>query len=330
MLLPLLMAVAVTAACTMAGRETPPDRVTLQLKWVTQAQFAGYYAAQVRGFYRAERLLVSIRAGGPDIDPEEVVQEGRAEIGVGWLSSLLAARDRGLDLVNIAQIFAQSGMREIAYKTSGIRGPADLRGRRVAVWFAGNEHPLFATLEKYGLHRERDLTIVRQPFDMKLFLDRQVDAAAAMTYNELRQVLDAGATLNDLVLIDFNAEGTAMLEDGLFASAAWLQGPRHRDIAARFLRASLKGWEYCRDHPKACVDIVVGESPVLGRPHQEWMMAEVNKLIWAPGTEPAMLGRLDAAAFRRTADIALRYGVIRRPPDPRAWTHEIWDAARRP
>jgi NitT/TauT family transport system substrate-binding protein len=315
-------------ACSHAGYEPPADRITLQLKWLTQAQFAGYYAAQVNGYYRAEQLFVTIRPGGPDIDPEEVVSAGRAEVGVSWLSSLLAARDRGHDLVNIAQLFARSGMREIAFRSSGIRGPADLRGRRVAVWFAGNEHPLFATLDKYGLDRQRDVTIVRQPFDMRLLLDRQVDAAAAMTYNELKQVLDAGVRLEDLVVIDFNTEGTAMLEDGLVASGVWLSDPRHRAIAARFLRASLRGWAFCRDRPRACVDIVVTESPVLGRAHQEWMMAEVNKLIWGPGTTAATFGRMDPAAFRTTADIALRYGVIRRPPDARAYTHEVWEAAR--
>src|SRR5882672_12894787 len=199
------------------------DKVTLQLKWVTQAQFAGYYAAKAKGLYAAEKLDVTIRPGGPDIVPEQVVAGGGAQFGIDWLPSLLSARDQGAPLTNIAQVYAHSGMRELAFKTSGIKGPADLRGRRVAVWFGGNEFELLATLEKYKIDRNKDVTLVQQPFDMNLLLQKQVDAAAAMTYNEYKQVLDTGVKPDDLVVIDFNKEGTAMLEDGIFVKADWLR-----------------------------------------------------------------------------------------------------------
>src|SRR5947207_6189257 len=152
------------------------DKVTLQLKWVTQAQFAGYYAAKVKGLYAAEKLDVTIRPGGPDIVPEQVVAGGGAQFGIDFLPSLLSARDQGVPLVNIAQVFAHTGMREIAFKSSGIKGPADLRGRRVAVWFGGNEFELLATLDKYKIDRNKDLTLVQQPIDMTLLLQKKVDA----------------------------------------------------------------------------------------------------------------------------------------------------------
>lgn len=305
------------------------DRVRLQLKWSAQAQFAGYYAAKARALYAAEGLEVIIQPGGPDISAERVVSTGGADIGVGWLSSVLVAREQGLPLVNIAQIFGASGMRQIALAASGIRGPADLRGRRVGVWFAGNEYPLLATLEKYGIDRKRDVTLVPQSFDMRLFLERAVDAAAAMTYNEYKQVLDAGVSPDQLVVIDFNTEGTAMLEDGLFASNEWLRRPGNLSIAARFLRASLAGWEFCRDHPAECVNIVLRESPTLGRAHQSWMMAEVNKLVWGPPASTTSVGRMDPEAFRRTAEIALRFGVIQQPASMDAYTHQVWELAER-
>jgi NitT/TauT family transport system substrate-binding protein len=308
----------------------PSERIRLQLKWVTQAQFAGYYAATARGFYAAEGLEVTIRQGAPDLAAEDVVAAGHAEIGVGWLSSLLAARDNDRGLVNIAQIYGASGMRQIAFASSGIRTPADLRGRRISVWLAGNEHPLLATLEKYGLDETRDLTLVQQPFDMRLFLDRSVAAASAMTYNEYKQVLDAGVRPEELVVIDFNHEGTAMLEDGLFVAEDWLRRPGRRAVAARFLRASLRGWALCRDKPAECVDIVLAESPRLGREHQAWMMAEVNKLIWGPPPPATPVGRMDPEAFRRTAAIALRFGVIRNAATADAFTHEVWELAQRP
>src|SRR5499426_4249372 len=173
----------------IAGRgwSQSPDKVQLQLKWVTQAQFAGYYAAKAKGLYTAEALDVTIRPGGPDIVPEQVVAGGGAQFGIDWLPSLLSARDQGAPLVNIAQVFAYSGMREIAFKASGIKSAADLKGRRVAVWFGGNEFELLATLDKHKIDRNKDVTLIQQPFDMNLLLQKKVDAAAAMTYNEYKQ-----------------------------------------------------------------------------------------------------------------------------------------------
>jgi NitT/TauT family transport system substrate-binding protein len=318
----------VVAGMAREGHSQTTDLVRLQLKWLTQAQFAGYYAARAKGLYAAENLAVTIKPGGPSIVPEQVVAAGGAEFGIDWLPSLLAVRDRGIALVNIAQVFAHSGMREIAFKSSGIRGGADLRGRKVAVWFAGNEFELLATLEKYGIDRRRDVTLVPQPFDMRLLLDKKVDAAAAMTYNEYYQMLDAGIKPEDLVVIDFNAEGTAMLQDGIFAGSEWLRDPKNKQIAARFLRASLRGWEFCRQAAAECIDILLHESPALDSKHQTRMLVEVTKLIWGPPTRRTPLGKMDPDAFKRTADIAFRFGVITKPADAGAYTDEIWEKAQ--
>ncbi len=329
MVVGVVLALLAILATANPGQGQARDKVTLQLKWVTQAQFAGYYAAKQKGLYGAEQLDVTIRPGGPDIVPEQVVAGGGAQFGLDWLPSLLSAREQGAPLVNIAQVFAYSGTREIAFKASGVKGAGDLRGRKVAVWFGGNEFALLATLEKYRIDPQKDVTLVQQPFDMNLLLQKQVDAAAAMTYNEYKQVLDAGVKPEDLVVIDFNKEGTAMLEDGVFVKADYLKAAKNRDVAARFVRASLKGWEFCRDKPAECVDIVLEESPVLGRPHQTWMMAEINKLIWGPPRPTTPLGKMDPAAFKRTADIALKFGVIKKPADASAYTHEIWELAQK-
>lgn len=325
----LVAALLVVAGRTRQQAQAQKDSVRLQLKWVTQAQFAGYYAAKEKGFYAEENLDATIIPGGPDIVPEQVVAGGGAEFGIDWLPSLLSAREQGAPLVNIAQVFQYSGMREVAYKTSGIKGAADLRGRKVAVWFGGNEFELLATLEKYKIDRNKDVTLVQQPFDMNLLVNKQVDAAAAMTYNEYKQVLDAGAKPEDLVVIDFNQEGTAMLEDGIFVREDWIKDAKNKDIAARFLRASIRGWEYCRDNAADCVEIVLKQSPTLGKDHQTWMMAEINKLIWGPPAPPAEAGKMDPAAFQRTADIAYRFGVIKKPADTTAYTHEIWEMAKK-
>ena len=324
-----------TGAAAPTSAEAAPggaaEKVTLQLKWVAQAQFAGYYAALDQGFYKAEGLDVTIKPGGPDIAPEQVVASGQAQFGLDWLASLLAVREQGTPLVNIAQVFSYAGMRQLTWKDSGIKTPADFKGKKVAVWFFGNEFNLLATLNKYNIDKDKDINLVQQPFDMNLFLSREVDAAAAMTYNELYQVLSAGHTIDELNIIDYNKEGTAMPEDGIFTSQDWLnKDPKNKDTAARFLRASFKGWEFCRDNVDACVDVVLKNdaSGVMSKDAQKWQMVEINKLIWGePSNKDAKIGYMEPELFKRGAETALKFGVIKKPADEAAYTHEIWELA---
>jgi NitT/TauT family transport system substrate-binding protein len=294
--------------------------VTLQSKWVVQAQFAGYYAAVDQGFYEDEGLDVTIRVGGPDIVPEQVVLGGQAEFGINWLDSLLATRDQGQQIVNIAQVFARSGMTELTWKDSGLDEITDLRGKKVGVWLGGNEHKLFAALTKNGLDPEKDVSIVAQPFAMDLLLNREVDAAAAMTYNELAQVLevenpDTGElyTLDDLNVLRMSDLGTGALEDGIFVREDWISDPANQNTATRFLQASFRGWIYCRDNPDSCVDIVLENGPTLGEGHQRWMMNEINDLIWP---NDLGIGVMDPASFEITNQIATDYKIIKRPAKP--------------
>jgi NitT/TauT family transport system substrate-binding protein len=308
------------------------DRVTVQLKWVTQAQFAGYYAAKAMGFYEDEGLDVDIRVGGPDIVPEQPVLGGQAEFGINWQDNLLKTRDEGGNLVNIAQVFTRSGMTEITWKDTGIDSIAKMRGKKVGVWLAGNEHKLFAALEKNGIDPQRDVTIVNQPFTMDLFVDREVDAAAAMTYNELAQVLETENPetgelyqLEDLNVIKFEDIGIGALEDGLFVREDWIQSQENQDIARRFLKATFRGWIHCRDNPDECVDFVLDEGSTLPEGHQRWMMNEVNALIWPA---PNGIGVMDPAAFERTVDIVTEFNVVKSRPNPTdAYRTDLAEAA---
>ena len=327
----LVLVLVVLGAAGAGTAAATKDKVTLQLKWVAQAQFAGYYAAKEKGYYNAAGLDMTVKPGGPDIIPEQVVAGGGAQFGIDWLPSLLSAREQGTPLINIAQVYRYSGMREIAFKTTGIKTVNDLRGKKVAVWFGGNEFELLATLDKYHINRDKDLTLVKQPFDMNLLLNHQVAAAAAMTYNEYHQVLEAGVKPTDLVVIDFNKEGTAMLEDGIFSTEPWLADRRHKEIAARVLHASFQGWVYCRDHPSDCVAFVLKQDAtgVMSREHQATMMAEVNKLVWGPPTPEHGIGYMEPGAFKRTAGIALQFGVIKKPATDAGYTHAIWEMAQK-
>jgi len=296
------------------------DKVTLQLKWVPQAQFAGYYAAAAKGYYKQFGLDVTLKPGGPDITPEQVVASGQAQFGIDWLPSLLATRDKGGDIVNIAQVFTRSGMTELTHKASGITNVAQMKGKKVGVWCCGNENELYAALVKNGLNPKSasSVKIVNQPFDMTLFLQNKVDAAAAMTYNELAQVLETKNpttgklyTLADLNVITMEKAGTAMLEDGIFTTGAYLKDAKNRDVATRFIAASLEGWAFCRNNVSACTSIVLKNGTLLGKGHQTWQMNEINKLIW-----PAAggVGVMNAKAFTRTAAIAKQFKVIAKTP----------------
>ena len=307
-------------SATAATRTAKATNITLQLKWVPQAQFAGYYAAVKEGFYAKQGLNVTLKNGGPDIIPEQVVASGQAQFGVDWLPSLMAARDKGTDLVNIAQVFARSGMTQLTWKSSGITTIADMKGKKVANWLGGNQYELFAALVKNGMNPDKNqgVTIVQQPFDMNLFLNHQVDSASAMTYNELAQVLESKNpatgklyTLSDLNVIKMQDVGTGMLEDGLFSTGKWLSDPANQAIAVKFIAASLQGWIYCRDHVASCVNITLQYGPTLPKGHQTWQMNEINKLIWPNASG---IGIMNKADYTRTASIAKQFGVVKKTP----------------
>jgi NitT/TauT family transport system substrate-binding protein len=316
---------------TGGGEPAELQPATLQLKWVTQAQFAGYYAALDQGYYEDEGIDLTIKPGGPDIVPEQVVLGGQAEFGLNWLDNTLATRDQGGEIVNIAQVFARSGMTEVTWADSGLDAITDLEGKKVGVWLGGNEHKLFAALTKNGIDPDSDVEIVAQPFDMNLFLNREVDAAAAMTYNELAQVLeqenpDTGElyTLEDLNVFLMSDLGTGALEDGVFVRADWIQDEANQDLAARFLKASFKGWVYCRDNPEECLQIVLENGPTLGEGHQRWQLNEINKLIWP---NELGIGVMDPAGFDNTAQIALDYGVIKNEASSDAYISDYAELA---
>ena len=311
--------VAVAAAAPEGKSAT---KVTLQLKWVTQAQFAGYYAALDKGYYKQAGLDVSIKVGGPSITPETVVAGKRAEFGLDWLPNLFATREKGGKLVSVAQVFARTGMTEVTWKDSGIDTIAKMRGKKVGVWCCGNEPELFAALQKNGIDHSKssDVTIVNQPFDMQLFLKRQVDAAAAMTYNELAQVLESKNPktgklyqLKDLNVFRMSDPkvGTGMLEDNVFVREDWLKDKANQDTTVKFLKASFQGWIWCRDHQADCISIVLKNGSLLGRGHQTWQMNEINALVWP---NPSGVGLAPAGSVSKTASIARSYGVIKKLP----------------
>lgn len=315
------------AGTTEAAELTP---VRLQLQWVTQSQFAGYFAAVDQGFYAQEGLDVTILEGAVDIVPQQVVAAGQAEFGLAWVPKALVSNEEGAGLVNIAQVFQRSGTLEVSWADTGIDTPAEWAGKKVGTWGFGNEFELTAAIEKFDVP---DVELVQQPFDMSLLLNREVDAAQAMTYNEYAQVLEAvnpetGELYQpeDLLVVDFNDPeiGTAMLQDAVWVRADWLQDPANQDLAKRFLKASFKGWIFCRDNFQACVDIVLANGPTLGASHQQWQLNEINKLIWP---SPLKLGVMDPDLWAQTIEVATSQKVIKADPGPDAYRTDLAEAA---
>lgn len=331
LLLALVVMIGLVALSGVSAQELVPVR--LQLQWVAQSQFAGYYAALDQGFYADEGLDVTILEGAVEIVPQQVVASGGAEFGIAWVPKVLQSREAGADLVNIAQVFQRSGTLEIAFVDSGIETVEDFRGMRIGTWGFGNEHELFAAMRAVGIdpNNPDDVTIVQQPFDMSLLLNGEVDAAEAMIYNEYAQVLEAinpatGElyTPEDLNVIDFNDVGTAMLQDHVFTSEAWLAQEGNEDIAVKFLRASFRGWAFCRDNFDACVEIVLNNGSTLGESHQQWQLNEINGLIWP---SPDGIGILDEALWDQTVAVSLEGEVITAEPTEGAYRTDLAQAA---
>lgn len=321
--------------CFAAGISAQDDLIDirLQLQWVTQSQFAGYYAARDLGFFEEEGLNVTILEGAVELVPQQVVASGGAEFGLSWVPKVLESNEAGVNLVNIAQVFQRSGTLMVSFVDTGVESVEDFAGLRVGTWGFGNEHELFAAMRGVGIDPENtdDVTIVQQPFDMSLLTNRELEVAQAMTYNEYAQVLeqvnpDTGELYQpeELNVIDFNEVGTAMLQDLVFASADWLAEEGNEEIAVAFLRAAFRGWIYCRENFDECVEIVLDNGSTLGESHQQWQLNEINKLIWP---SPAGIGIMNPDLWDQTVAVALEGGVIMTEPGPGSYRADLAQAA---
>ncbi len=298
------------------------DEVTLQLKWVTQAQFAGYFVAQEKGYYEEENLEVTIKPGGPDIAPEQVIAGGGADVIVTWMAAALAARDKGVNLVNIAQPFKKAGMQLVCPADGPIKTEADFKGHTLGVWFFGNEYPFYAWMNKLGLSTEGGadgVTVLKQSFDVQPLIQKQADCISVMTYNEYWQLIDAGYKPEDLIVFNYSAMGNDLLEDGLYVLEDKLSDPAFEDKMVRFVRASMKGWKYAAENPDEAGEIVV-DNGGQDENHQKRMMGEVAKLIDNAD------GKLILEAYERTAKALLDQKIISKPAEG-AYTTAITDKA---
>ncbi|MBX9458337.1 MAG: ABC transporter substrate-binding protein [Rhizobium sp.] len=310
------------AMSLVAGSALSAEKVVLQLKWVAQAQFAGYFVAKDKGFYEAEGLDVEIKPGGPDIAPEQVIAGGGADVIVAWAGGALAARDKGVALVNIAQPFAKAGMQLVCPKDGPVKTEADFKGKTLGVWFFGNEYPFYAWMTKLGLSTDggaEGVNVLKQSFDVQPLIQKQADCISVMTYNEYWQLIDAGYKPEDLTVFNYAAMGNDLMEDGLYALEDKLKDPAFKEKMVKFVKASMKGWAYAKDNPDEAAGIVM-DNGGQDENHQKRMMGEVAKLLGDAS------GKLDMALYERTEKALLDQKIIEKKPEG-AFTTEITDAA---
>ncbi len=324
----MMKALTVAALGVSASIAQAADEVTLQLKWVTQAQFAGYYVALENGFYTEEDLDVTIKPGGPDIAPTQVLAGGGADVTVEWMPAALAAREKGLPMVNIAQPFKSSGMMLTCRKDAGVASTDDFAGKTLGVWFFGNEFPFLSWMSQLKLGTDggdAGVEVLKQGFNVDPILNGQAACVSTMTYNEYWQVIDAGLTPDDLTTFKYEDQGVATLEDGLYVLEEKLADPAFEDKMVRFVRASMKGWKWAEENPEEAAMIVLGydETGAQTEEHQVRMMGEIAKLTAGSN------GALVEADYQRTVDSLMSGGsdpVITKMPEG-AWTHAITDKA---
>jgi NitT/TauT family transport system substrate-binding protein len=328
----LVLALAALALLAVAGAQSLVP-ITFQSKWFPQAQFAGYFVAIDKGFYAEEGLDVTVLDGG-NVNPTVQVASGNADFGTDWIANMLVQREQGLDVVQIAQVFQDSGYRLVALRDSGIESIADLAGRRVGVWGFGNEFVTQAVFAAEGFTSDLDPTVTNPDvnaivyaFDPALVFPDQVDAASAMTYNELDQIIGLGYGLDRLNVLDPADIGANLLEDLIFTRPEVLEtadfkgsGLSGREVAERFVRATLRGWEYAIDNQDEAVFIVLGfcgdtcagsgstQSPLI---HQTWQMARVAELV-RPNAD-TVLGEVSREAFERSVGLLNEVGLLSSP-----------------
>jgi NitT/TauT family transport system substrate-binding protein len=338
-----LTAALILSACTGTGGNTDGNgdgeltEVKLQLQWLPQGQFAGYFAAQDQGYFEDEGLSVEIIPSGGDIVPQDALANGDVDYAIAWVPKVLGSIEAGANVTNIAQIFQRSGTLQVSWADSGIDSVADFEGRKIGSWGFGNEWEIFAAMAEEGLDSST-VEIITQDFNMNAFLSGDIDAAQAMTYNEYAQLLestnpDTGElyTEDDFNVISYEDTVGAMLQDAIWADAERLENDEaYQETTVAFLKAVIKGWVFAAENPEDASAITLAAGSNWGPSHELWMVNETNKLIWPAENG---IGVIDEDAFNSTVEAALSAvnetgaRLITEEPPATAWTNEYIERA---
>jgi len=318
----LLAAVATSMALLQALPASAAEKVSLRLKWLAQAQFAGFYVAKAKGFYDQAGLDLTINPGGPNLNVETLVASGNDTFGLaGGTETVLLAREKGLPLVCIGVTVQNTPFTYVTYKDSGITKVKDFAGKKVATWFTGTQYTLYSMLASAGV-KQSDLTIVPQSGSMAPFVEKQFDVAAATYYNELNTLKEQG--LGDkLTLIKPDDYGVVVQQDTVLVSEKY-RNEKPQQVQA-FLTATIKGWKYALQNKKEAIDIVMAAAPSLNRAHQEAMLDEFEKLVKAgKGSTDGILA-IDLPTVEKMQTQLVGYKALKAPADlSKAYDPSFW------
>jgi NitT/TauT family transport system substrate-binding protein len=320
-----------------AGGDGELTPIRLQLQWLPQGQFAGYFAAVENGYFEEEGLEVEIIESGGDIVPQDALANGDVDYAIAWVPKVLGSIEQGANLTNIAQIFQRSGTLQVSWADSDISSVADFEGKKIGSWGFGNEWEIFAAMAAEGLDSST-VEIITQDFNMNAFLQGDIDAAQAMTYNEYAQLLETVDpetgelyTEDDFNVISYQDTVGAMLQDAIWADTERLESDEeYQETTVAFLKAVIKGWAFVRDNPEEASEITIAAGSGWGPSHELWMVNETNKLIWPA---PNGIGVIDEAAWDQTVEGALSAvnesgaSPITEEPPASAWTNEYIEQA---
>ncbi len=303
--------ILVLSAPVSRGEDRALRKATFVPQWVPQAQFAGYYTAQERGFYRERGIDLTILSGGPNAPGDALLEYGTADFATLWLSTTIPMRAEGVPVINIAQIMQRSALMLVAKKLSGVHKPRDLNGRKVGLWGPVFQIQPRAFFRKYRL----DVEVVRQSYSVNLFLRDGVDAASAMWYNEYHTILNAGLNPDELTTFFFHEHGLNFPEDGIYTLEEIAK--RSPGLCRDFVQASIRGWRYAFDHPEEALDIIMANLQKAHIPatrvHQRWMLNRMHDLI-LPESDERPMGTLDRRDYLRVCEGLQANGMIDRPP----------------
>jgi NitT/TauT family transport system substrate-binding protein len=313
-----LAALAVVAL--MAGSLTPAapaaaenlTKASLRLKWLAQAQFAGFYVALAKGYYKAEGIDLSINPGGPNLLTENLVATGADTFGLsGGTDSVFAARDKGLPIVCIGVAHQITPFVFVTRKDGPVKTLQDFKGKTVTTWFTGANHVLNGMLAKEGIKAD-EVKIQPQQVSVTPFVDGQVDVITATYYNEFYTIQSRMPkdSLKTFVSEDY---GITFPRDTLIVAEKTIK--ENPELIKKFLRATLKGWKDAFADPKFAVDTVMAAAPTLDRAQQEFMLSEIKRLMIAGGAAKNGMYWIDPAAIKTAHDFFLKYGVISKPVD---------------
>jgi NitT/TauT family transport system substrate-binding protein len=326
--LPYFLSLLLIAVCTLTSCEVVTtqkssiDQVTLQLKWTHQTQFAGFYVADDKGFYRDENIEVTFLEGGEEVDNAENLLSGKADFGVLSPESIIVNRSRGEPLLAIASIYRRSAVVFVSMADSGIVRPADMLGKTIAIT---NEYgamldfaiQFYALMNKLGLDCS-NCTIVNMDPSYEIFYRRETDVTATYAIGGLLEIRQKGYKVNTIWPSDY---GIHFYSDTLATTDRLAD--ENPDLVTRFLRASLRGWEDAVEDYEMAVEITMKYAPNSDRQLQ---LATMEALLPLVHTGEDRLGWMKPERWQGMYDILLDGGLLEAPFDIRdAYTMRFLD-----